>query len=243
MIKIASTRDLGQLPRLNILIHGPSGAGKTYLAKTTGDLEHTLVLAAEPGLLTLRDVDIPVAEVNDLEQLGRAWAWLRSGEHSFRWVIVDSISEIAEKCLNEELDKPGRGGKKRHGLEAYGDMGQRMDRNIRRLRDLPLNIVMLAKQGLISDDQGRLARPLLPGNKLTQAVPYLFDEVLALRPFPGEPDEAGRPTVQRWLQTFNDGSFDAKDRSGVLDPFEPPNLAHLAEKILGTTKPMEAQAA
>jgi len=162
-----------------------------------------------------------------------SWLWLKSGEHGYRWIIVDSISEIAEICLNEEINKPSKGGRKRHGLEAYGEMGQRMDRSIRRLRDLPCNVVMLAKQGLTADESGRLYQAMLPGNKLAQTVPYLFDEVLALRLFSGEPDGAtGRPTCERWLQTFSDGFYDAKDRSGVLDPFEPPDLGALAAKIL-----------
>jgi hypothetical protein len=69
--------------------------------------------------------------------------------------------------------------------------------------------------------------PSLPGAKLGQQIPFLFDEVFALRV---EADAEGKP--QRWLQTATDFNYVAKDRSGRLDPFEAPSLAGIAAKIL-----------
>jgi hypothetical protein len=225
--EITTTRQAGRLPRLNILIHGPSGAGKTYLAKTTGDLERTLVVAAEPGLLTLRDVDIPVVEVTSVKQLQAVHRWLYQEAARWRWVIFDSLSEVAEAALAEARAQT------RDGRKAYGDMGDQIVALIKGYRDLPLNVVMLCKQQRIQDESGHISyAPSLPGKRISEQVPYLFDEVFALRAEPGEPGPDGRPVVSRYLQTACDGTYEAKDRSGVLDLWEAPDLAHIERRIL-----------
>jgi hypothetical protein len=68
--------------------------------------------------------------------------------------------------------------------------------------------------------------PSMPGNMLKQGVGYFFDEVFALRV---EKDADGNPT--RWLQTNRDYNYEAKDRSGSLDMFEPADLSAIAAKI------------
>ncbi|MGD2215173.1 MAG: ATP-binding protein [Gemmatimonadales bacterium] len=234
MIPIIRSSEAASMASLNVLVYGPSGAGKTYLARTTGALEQTLVVAAEPGLLTLRDVDIAVTCVTSIADLKRVYAYLRSGEHPYQWVVLDSLSEVAEVCLvaaqQTAITKQG----KRDGLKAYGDMGETMIALVRAFRDLPLHVVMTAKQERIQDDQGRLVYvPSLPGRKLGQAVPYLLDEVLALRAELGEPDADGRPVVTRYLQTTSDGTYEAKDRSGRLAIYEPPDLARIHQQIIG----------
>uniref|UniRef100_A0A6M3XNX0 Putative ATPase domain containing protein n=1 Tax=viral metagenome TaxID=1070528 RepID=A0A6M3XNX0_9ZZZZ len=227
-LQLTSSREAGSRASLNILIHGPSGAGKTYLAKTTGDLEHTLVLAAEPGLLTLRDVDIPVIEVTSLGVMQSVYRWLRGGDHAFRWVILDSISEIAEQVLVEEKKT------QKDGRKAYGELADRLTALIRAFRDLPVHVVMISKQARTQDDVGRmLYAPSFPGQKLSQGVAYMFDEVLALRAQEGV-DADGKAVVNRYLQTAHDGTSEAKDRSGALDLVELPSLSHIAGKILGT---------
>lgn len=225
-LTVESSAVVGNQPDLSILVHGPSGAGKTYLARTTGDLEHTLVLAAEPGLLTLRDVNLPVVQVSTIERFQRAFSWLRSGHHNWRWVIVDSISEVAEAILGDEKKSS------RDGRKAYGEMQDRVIALCKAFRDLPMHVVMLCKQERVQDDQGRLVYvPSLPGKKLAQNVPYLFDEVLALRAeATAGPD--GAPAVSRFMQTAHDGQHEAKDRSGSLAFYEAPDLAAIAAKIL-----------
>ena len=226
-VTITSSAVAGMTAGLNLLIYGLAGAGKTYLAKTTGDLEHTLVVAAEPGLLTLRDVEIPVVRVDALDTMQRIYRMLRDSEHGFRWVIIDSISEVAEAVLNEEKAR------QKDGRKAYGELADRLTSLIKAFRDLPIHVVMIAKQERVQDDDGRLLYGAsFPGRKLTQDVPYYFDEVLALRA-EEDTDAAGAIVVRRFLQAQPDGRYLAKDRSGALEMFEAPSLSHIAEMILG----------
>jgi len=68
----------------------------------------------------------------------------------------------------------------------------------------------------------------MPGNKLGPPLPYLFDEVFALRV-----EEAQDGSLYRVLQTSRDIMYEAKDRSGALDLYEPPKLHHIYKKIYG----------
>ena len=217
-----TTKQAAQCGHIKILVHGPAGAGKTRLCATTGDPEGTLIVSAEAGLLSLRgEADMHVAEVKSLAQVEEVLAFLEGPDNGFRWVCVDSISEIAEVCLAELKART------KDPRQAYGEMADAMFRVIRRFRDLPVSVYMSSKQEKVSDESGRLLRgPSLPGKQLTQGIPFLFDEVFALRV---EAGEDGQPV--RWLQTQPDGIYEAKDRSGTLDMSEWPELSAIANKI------------
>ena len=207
---------------LKVLVHGPPGAGKTRLCATTGDPEGTLIVSAEAGLLSLRDgEDLHVYTVTELGDVEEVLAFLEGPDNAFRWICVDSISEIAEVCLSnlKATTKDPRA--------AYGEMAERMFRLIRRFRDLPCNVYMSVKQEKTPDADGRLLRqPSLPGRQLTNGISYLFDEVFALRLDAGED---GSPV--RWLQCQSDGVYEAKDRSGALDLSEWADLSAIHAKI------------
>lgn len=214
--------------KLSCLVYGPAGSGKTTLARTTGAPEQTLILAAEPGLLPLRDLPVKWVEIDSLETLEGALCWLeergRRGGLAGRWIIVDSISEVAERCLTELKAK------NKDPRQAYGEVQDKILDAIKRVRSLPCHTVCVAKTERMEDGDQRLVHgPSFPGRRLGPGSVYEFDLVLAMRV--GR-DESGR--VERWLQTAADGRWEAKDRSGALDEREPPDLSIVAGKVLGT---------
>jgi phage nucleotide-binding protein len=226
-ITLTSTKDSAALNGLKFLVHGPAGAGKTSLCATTG--EPTVIISAESGLLSLRGVDIPVIEVKTLDQLYEAYDFVVNTEQgqAFKWICLDSISEIAEVVLNHEkkVAKDPR--------QAYGALAEKMTDLIRAFRDLPgRNVYFSCKQERAKDEQSgaMLYYPAMPGNMLKQGVGYFFDFVFALRI---EKDADGNPT--RWLQTSRDYNYEAKDRSGSLEMFESPDLSAIAAKVISTT--------
>lgn len=205
---------------LNILVYGSSGAGKTTLLGTTGDPEGTVILSAEAGLLPLRHLDLRVIEIDNLERLREALAWLRRPDANVRWVCVDSLSEIAERVLTAEKQR------QRDPRKAYGEMAESIVQAVKELRDLQMNVVVIAKRAVTEDGDRKVGCILMPGQKLKEALPYELDIVAELRVVR---DESG--SIVRWLQTEADGYGDAKDRSGALAPAEPPDLAALAAKV------------
>ena len=221
-INVKSTRDLS-INGVKILCYGAAGAGKTSLIKT---LPNPIVLSAEGGLLSIQDADLPYIEITDMATLQEAYKWLTESADAsgFQSVALDSISEIAEVVLNAEKKAT------KDPRQAYGAMQEQMADIIRAFRDLPgRHVYMSAKLEKTQDEMGRvLYAPSMPGNKTGQALPYHFDEVLALRV---EKDAEGN--TQRALMCDSDGLWLAKDRSGKLAAWEAPDLGAIIAKIGG----------
>ena len=208
---------------VKVLVYGQAGAGKTSLIKT---LPSPIVLSAEGGLLSIQDADLPFIEITSMTELQEAYTWLTSSDDakSYKSVALDSISEIAEVCLNTEKKAT------KDPRQAYGAMQEQMADIIRAFRDLPgRHVYMSAKLEKTQDEMGRvLYAPSMPGNKTGQALPYFFDEVLALRV-----EKDGDGATQRALMCDSDGLWLAKDRSGKLDAWEAPDLSAVFAKIGG----------
>ncbi len=232
-IKLTSTAQSAVNNGIKVLVYGPAGAGKTSLCATTD--EPTVIISAEAGLLSLRGHDIPVIEVNSLDDVYEAYRFITEAEEArdFRWVCLDSISEIAEVCLSEEKAKT------KDPRQAYGALQDEMGHLIRAFRDIPgRNVYFSAKQERKEDQVtgAQIYFPALPGAKLGQNIGYFFDEVFSLRV---ERDAEGH--VTRAMQTGRDFQYEAKDRSGALDMFEPCDLSVIANKIAGVSgKPVAA---
>ena len=223
-IKIKRSRDALQ-NAVKLLVYGQAGAGKTSLIPT---LPSPIVLSAEGGLLSIQDADVPFIEVDSMATLREAYQWLASSAEAGQYasIALDSISEIAEVCLNAEKKAT------KDPRQAYGAMQEQMADIIRAFRDLPKHVYMSAKLEKAQDEMGRiLYSPSMPGNKTGQQLPYFFDEVLALRV---ERDAEGNS--QRALMTDSDGLWVAKDRSGKLAPWEAPDLGAIIAKITGGAK-------
>lgn len=225
-LKIISPKEASHGAGIKMLVHGPAGAGKTVLATTTG--EPTLIISAEAGLLSIQDAPdhVQVVEVSTVEEVREVYQYLKAGT-DFRWVVLDSISEIAEVVLAAEKAAT------KDPRQAYGALIDEMGHLVRAFRDLAgYNVLVTAKQERTKDEAtgAMLFAPAMPGTKLAQALPYWFDLVLSYRV---EKDADGNP--DRWLQTQRDLQHEAKDRSGKLDVYERPNLADIAAKIRGAT--------
>ena len=227
MLKFTTTDAAGQLHGIKILIYGRSGVGKTTLAGTTPDV---LMLSAEAGVLSLRDKSIPMIQITTVAELSEAYHWITTNPQAkcFKTIFLDSITEIAEQVLsNAKLQV-------KDPRQAYGELIEKMNMLVRSFRDLPgKNVVMLAKQESHLDEVSKMTMfgPAMPGSKVSQQLPYLFDEVFRLGV--GKTPDG---TEYRFLQTQPDLQYEAKDRSGVLDAIEPPNLSHIFNKILTTPR-------
>ena len=249
-IKFTSVAEAIQDNGLKALVHAPAGTGKTVFGATAK--ASTLIISAESGLLSLgQDVENLVAagspdfdpsfctvvEVKTLEDLSEVFDELEpeSGESAadfephFEWVVLDSITEIAEVVLASEkaINKDPR--------KAYGNLQEKMLTLLKSFRDLPkYNVLMTCKQEKKTDETSGVTmyQPMMPGTKLTQQIPYLFDEVWCLR-VGTEVDEEGGKSTFHYIQGTRELQYEAKDRSGKLTDCEPPSLAMLYAKIKG----------
>ena len=207
---------------MSILIYGQSGAGKTRLAATTG--QPTVIISSENKFLSIKEAKIPVLLVENLKDLQEAIKTIKSADgDEFRWVVIDSLSDIAETVLIEESRKVA------DKRQAYMSVNTAIGELIRELKYLPKHKYYIAK---LSDEKDMLKGPMLPGDKLSRNIVYNFDLVLYYKL--GRKD-AKTGKVPRALQTYSDDMVVANDSSGLLDPFEDPDLGleNIVNKILG----------
>lgn len=221
-IQLQSTQNVA-MNGVKCLIYGGAGAGKTTLFSTTAHVP--LIISAEGGLLSLRKFNIPFIEVKDMATLEAAYQFVAFNPQAAQFydVGIDSASEIAEVALANEMRN------NKDPRKAYGEMASQMMNIFRAFRDLPgRNIIFTAKMGRMTDHStgGVMWGPMMPGQQLDQQLPYLFDEVFHLGVYRGPDGQSFRA-----IRTQPDNQYQAKDRSGSLDPWEQPNLAGIIEKI------------
>lgn len=218
-LPIKNTRGYGAAMGVKILVYGRAGRGKTRLISTC---PRPFVLTAESGLLSLAGYDIPYYEINTMADLTNAYQWARSSAEArqFDTLCVDSVSEVAEKCLLSAQAK------NKDGRMAYGDMIKDMNKVIKDFRDLPgKHVYMTAKQERVTSPEGvSMFGPMMPGKQLGQAMPYFPDEVFQADIHPTD--------GYYFLRCKPDFASDAKDRSGALDAMEKPDIGNIINKIL-----------
>ena len=221
--QIKRTSQVHQHTGVRIVVYGMSGAGKTCLIPT---LPTPFVISSEGGLLSIAGADVPYTDVDSYDSLIEAYRFVSESQEAaaFQSIALDSISEIAERVLAHEkrTNKDGRA--------AYGEMATQVVEIIRAFRDLKgKHVYFSAKAEKSQDETGKmLYGPSMPGNKLGQQIPYLVDEVFALRV-----ERAQDGSVTRALQCQPDSAWQAKDRSGRLSQWEAPDLGAVISKISG----------
>lgn len=251
-IKIKSISEVIHNSGLKILVHGPAGSGKTVLGATANEptliisaesgllsLNHNKEDLIKRGSPDFNPDVCSVVEISSTEELKSVYEMLvetksekledgsivqhQSKKTDFKWIILDSITEIAEKVLEHELSENA------DARKAYGELYIKMTAIIKRFRDLQhYNVVMTAKQQRIADEMSGLTSyiPLMPGAKLGPSIGYLFDEVFCLRMAKNKDNK-----LVHYIQATRDGQYEAKDRSGKLSACEKPSLKDICEKI------------
>lgn len=236
MLNLLLTSDLNmqvqpldnQLQRLGVKCvgYGGSGVGKTRLVATA---PRPVYISAERGGLSLRGQNIQaLPEITNLTQLIEAHKWVMTSPEAKNYdtICLDSVSEIADIVLRGEKMNT-KDGRKAHG--QANDLV--LNRIYRDFRDMPnKHVYFIAKEQSFDNvvTGARQWSPVMPNATQRNELPYFFDVV-----FRYVVQSLG-PGVEPWrgLQTYNDGNAIAKDRSGKLAMWEPPNLSELFKKAM-----------
>ncbi len=224
-ITFSTTKD-AKKQGINVLVYGRPGVGKTVLCATT---PRPIIISAESGLLSIADFDppIPVLAIENMADLQDAYEFVTKKKNLKKYdtICIDSITDVAEALLADL---------KRHEKDprqAYGKLADQLGDLIRNFRDIKGKHVYMtakSKKSTSDGDSEELFTPSMPGNVLTNSIAFWFDEVLALRM--SQDDDDDDSGGKRYLQTQPDYKWDAKDRSGKLDPIEKPHLAESLKK-------------
>lgn len=211
-------------PTINVLLYGPPGTGKSMGAATApGPI---LYLNAEgPGAVRLvhqtYGEKIREVVVDGAKTLDEAFLYLRKGEGGEKTVVIDTVGEVY-RVLLEEIS----GGRSTPSLQNYGDVNTKIDRFVRALRDLEVNVVIIAHEQIEGEGDDQVRRPATGGKKLPEQVMAQVDVVAYTAVVPPTDDEPrkfmgqlveakGRRAKSRWMDAL--GSFRELDVSEWVD--------------------------
>lgn len=212
--------------KLAAVIHGESGAGKSYFGGTAP--APRLILDAEGGSRFIRSNRPSIkwnpsteqppefdgtwnacfVDVFNWNTFYNAYQWLASGQHPFQSVVIDSLTEVQKRLVDDiaGIDQPT--------LQDWGTIGRNMEDIIRKFRDLSrhpsssINVIMLCLSHLRDGE----TRPFLKG-QLELSLPAFVDVVGYLYAQASTTDGGKLDRIMQ-IGAFN--KIIAKDRTAVL---------------------------
>jgi hypothetical protein len=179
--------------------------------------------------------DTVVVTVRDYDTVLKAYQWLQLGNHHFKSLIIDSISELQVKCIDNIA------GSEQMKMQQWGELLRHMGGLLRDLRDLtmhptnPLEAVVLTAMSQVTQD-GR-HRPFLQG-QLKIMAPYFYDILgaITIEEFPNQ-DPLGAPYKVRRLYVERTKEYEAGERVqgrlGAIVEQQDLSIEVMLDKIFG----------
>lgn len=241
------TKVSDRAPKVNILIYGSPGLGKTVFsgsADEVPEMRPVLLLDIEGGTNSLRTTypNVDTIRITSWEELLTVMNAIHDGDHDYQTVIIDSLTEVQKINMYYNMRKFGKNPmEEKADWDDWARSLEAMRHFTRTARDLPYNVIFTALMDDIRDTKtGKSTKwPYFTG-KFQKEVAALPDEVFFL--YAGELyDEDKDETVSvRLLLTSATDSAVAKDRSGMLEQvIVNPTMAVLYNKMYSPNKTKE----
>lgn len=215
--------------KLTMLVHGDAGTGKSWIgasapgprlvldgegrglyyptSKVWWDPRQPLPTTLADGSPITTDTSV-IVDVREFGDFHRAYQWLASGQHYFESVVLDSLTELQQRCIDHIA------GTHQMQTQDWGSLLRDMDKLVRDMRDLrthPVKPIQALVVIALSHERNGKQRPMLQGS-LSNKVAGHFDVVgyLSLA------YDVASNQEQRQLLIRPIGLFEAKDNTDLL---------------------------
>ncbi len=236
---------------MSFLIHGHSKVGKTTLALTGPYPRLLLDVESAAHLLPNRCVwwdpftepmpiadgtwDTCVVDVDNFDVVLKVYEILKTGNHQFRTLVIDSISELQSTIMKMTMRQQDWG----LVLAKLSDLCRNL-RDLPRKRNNPIEIVALTamtkKYDTLPDGSGGIYKPYLQG-QISSLIPYWYDVTAYYFIQPYRDPNTNQVTQVRRLLTGKNNEFEAGNRvHGMEEYINYPNLEQIINSFFGPTE-------
>jgi phage nucleotide-binding protein len=225
-LEIVKSNELKQ-EGIAAMVYSPSGFGKTTLLGTLPE-KLTLICDIEGGTASISDRAHDVIRIKTLKELIELYEALDNGELRYRFVCLDSVSEL-EKAV--QFSRKHIKGKTFLSMKEYGETAEIMREYVRKFRNLKyqgVTVVFTALEMLVdivSETDTRTKRVPLVSRKFYEEFCGLMDLVGRL--------VIDKESGERALLFEGNDHFLAKTRIKGVEQIEQPDLTTLFRKIYG----------
>lgn len=200
------------------IVYGPAGTGKTPIANTA---PRPVLLATEPGLLSMRKSTIPTWVGNTKDRIDEFFKWFFNSNDSknFDTLVIDSVSQMCEIALEDAKRRI------KHGQAQYGDMADYVMPYMERLYFMQnKHMYLIAKE---EKQESGFLRPYYPGRVIPVAIPHRYDLITRVA-------KVQLPNIGEVTAFQCNGTYEvmARNRIGTLDTFEQPDFANIIRKCM-----------
>jgi hypothetical protein len=233
---------------MSFLVHGHSKVGKSSLALTGPAPRLVCDIESAAHLLPNKLIwwnplteaipvwdgswDTCVVDVDDFETVLQVYNIIKTGNHPFRTMVIDSVSELQSTIMKMTMRQ-----------QDWGLVLAKLSSLCRDLRDLPrkrnnpLEILVLTamtkKYDASADGSGGIYKPYLQG-QIATLIPYWYDVVAYYFIQPYRDPKTGAVINVRRLLTAKNPEFEAGNRvAGMEEYINYPNLEQIADQFFG----------
>lgn len=144
--KIVHVRDAN--PECKVLVYGRSKHGKTRFASSG---PNTIILDInEKGTKSVRTYDAHMISIESWEELTFAYWMLKEGNHEFKSVVIDTLTQAQHLCmrhvLNDAEDRDPNRPASMPRRQDWGQMTELMKPIVWNFRNLPMNVIFVCQE-------------------------------------------------------------------------------------------------